>query len=192
MFTQVATLKTSPKNEIITVTKKLFRISVVAVSLLYHFKHKQSTSFGPGLLNLQFVSKRRLCFSLKKTLSFPKEVACYKGWASLEWRKGVNLTLTKSSAPSTLKQYDKSNSKRCSVQPGNLILVLLKDLKVYHTPVDLSALCSTHLNKALDIFIYNKTLAALTLILVLESILKIKAVFCSTLWILCIRDNLCY
>lgn len=85
-----------------------------------------------------------------------------------------------------------TNSKRCSVQPANLILVLLKDLKVYHTAVDLSALCSTHLNKALDIFIYNKTLAVFTLILVLESILKIKAVFCSALRILCMRDNLCY
>lgn len=76
---------------------------------------------------------------MKKNLSFHKVVVCYMGWASLEWKRGIYLALANSliSALSSLEQHDKSNSKRCSVQPGNLILVLLKDLKVYHSPVDL-------------------------------------------------------
>jgi len=40
-------------------------------------------------------------------------------------------------SPSSLEQHDNSNGKRCSVQLANLILVLVKDLKVYHSPVDL-------------------------------------------------------
>lgn len=75
---------------------------------------------------------------MKKNLSFHKEVARYKGWASLEWRRGIYLSLAKSliSDLRSLEQCDKSNNKRYSVQPANLI-VLLQDLKVYHSPVDL-------------------------------------------------------
>lgn len=131
----------------------MLRIVVVIVSLLYRLKQKQPISFGPGLLKIYSLCQKGGYFSLKKNVSFHKEVTCYRGWASLEWRRGIYLTLAIHwiLALSSLEQCDKSNSKKEMLSP-----ICKSNASVIKRPKDFpvscrsSALCCTHLYKAFN------------------------------------------
>lgn len=94
---------------------------------------------------------------MKKNRSFHRKVACYKGWASLEWRRGVYLALENSllSVLSSLEQCDIQTTRDAQSPTCKTNTSVIKRF------TRSSALCYTYLYKALDTSIQNKSFGCL-------------------------------
>lgn len=143
--------------------KKLFRIFVVIVSLLYCLKQNQSISFGPGLLKSTVCVEKEALFSLEKESLLLTKGRMLQGLGITGMRRGIYLALANSllSVLRSLEQRDTQTAKDAqspTCKPNTSVIKRSRGLPFSYRS---SALCYTHLYRALHTSIQNKSFGCL-------------------------------